>query len=250
MGQKSIPQSIRLDYLKNWNSNWVSEKKDYSKIFFFDYTLNAYLQSYLKKNKIKVNFIKIIKQDKIINVYLNLYQFSKKKSSNLNILIKKDIDNYLKYLNLPFSSKVHIVNSTLRNLKIGYIFYKKFKKFKRIPSQYYSFINLSYIAFYTQNIELITKFLVEKLKNVKKHRWYLKNINRILNKQFSTFDNCIGYKLQLKGRVNTSARSKKIVIKNGKTPLNTLKYKVKYDFKEVLTPRGVCSVKLWLFYIK
>ena len=40
----------------------------------------------------------------------------------------------------------------------------------------------------------------------------------------------------------------KIVMKSGKTPLNTLKYNVKYDYKEVLTPYGICSLKIWLFY--
>ena len=113
---------------------------------------------------------------------------------------------------------------------------------------FYSFINVSYVAFYTQSAELISTYLVKNLQKNPKHRQYLQNIDKVLNKQFNIFDNCLGYKIELKGRVNGAARSRKISLKSGKAPLTTLKYKIKYDFKEILTPYGICSLKVWLFF--
>lgn len=251
MGQKTIPQSLRLDHLKNWNSDWVVDKENYSKVFYLDFTLRQYLLQFGKKNNLNINNISIEKNDKYVNIYLNLYNFKPTENSSLNNLendIKKDLNNYLVYLKLPYLSKVFVINSTIGNLKIGYLFYKKFQKFPLMAMHFYSFINLSYVAFYTQSAQLIGNYLVENLQKIPKHRQYLKNINKILQKQYNIFGNCLGYKIQFKGRVNGLERSKKIVIQSGKAPLNTLKYKVKYDFQEVLTPYGICSLKTWLFY--
>ncbi len=249
MGQKTIPQSLRLDHLKNWNSNWISEKNDYSKLFYFDYTLREYITKICKKDNLNISKINIKKNNQYLEIYLSFYLYKEKK--NITEKLQKDIDAYLLYLNLPFSSRVYIINNTIGNLNIKSMFYKNFKnkkKLSRINSNFYNFINTSYIAFYTQSVELISDYLIKDLKRIPKHRQYLNNINKILIKQYNIFENCLGYKIQLKGRVNGRERSNKIVMKSGKTPLNTLKYNIKYDYKEILTPYGICSLKIWLFY--
>mgnify|MGYP000559849655 CR=1 FL=1 len=68
------------------------------------------------------------------------------------------------------------------------MFYKNFKnkkKLARINSNFYNFINTSYVAFYTQSVELISNYLIKDLKRIPKHRQYLNNINRILIKQYN-----------------------------------------------------------------
>jgi len=251
MGQKTIPQSLRLNALKNWKSDWVLEKKNYSKLFYFEYTLRQYLQKLCKKNNLYINKIKVRKNLDCLNIYLHFYDLKDKENFFLVFLKKKfelDLNQYLITLTLPFSAKVFIINSTLGNLKIGYLFYEKFKNFPLMELQFYSFVNLSYMAFYTKSSYLINVYLVKNLQKIPKHRQYLRNINKILYKQFCGFDNCLGYKLHFKGRVNGYKRSKKMILKAGKAPLNTLNCKVTYDFQEVLTPHGICSLKTWLFF--
>lgn len=253
MGQKTIPQSLRLDNLKNWNSNWITEKKDYSKLFYLDHSLRQYLQKFCQKNELNINNLNIEKHGKYLNIYINIYNFKENKINSLKNFendLEKSINKYLNYLNLNYISKVYLINVTMGNLKIGYTFYKQFRKFPSMAMHFYSFINVSYIAFYTQSVEMISNYLVKNLQKLPKHRQYLNNIDKILNKQYQIFDNCLGYKIELKGRVNGLARSRKIFIKSGKTPLNTLKYNVKYDVKEILTPYGICSLKVWLFFKK
>jgi len=249
MGQKTIPQSLRLDYLKNWNSDWINEKNDYSKLLYFDCTLREYITKICKRDDLNLSKINIKKNNQHIEIYLSFYKNNLNK--DLIMELQKNVDVYLSYLNLPFSSRIYILNNTIGNLNIKSMFYSNFKsrkKLSRINPSFYSFINTSYVAFYTQSVELISNYLVKDLKRIPRHRQYLNNINKILIKQYNIFDNCLGYKLQLKGRVNGKERSNKIVIKSGKTPLNTLKYNIKYDYKDILTPYGICSLKIWLFY--
>ena len=249
MGQKTIPQSLRLDYLKNWNSDWINEKNDYSKLLYFDCTLREYITKICKRDDLNLSKINIKKNNQHIEIYLSFYKNNLNK--DLIMELQKNVDVYLSYLNLPFSSRIYILNNTIGNLNIKSMFYSNFKsrkKLSRINPSFYSFINTSYVAFYTQSVELISNYLVKDLKRIPRHRQYLNNINKILIKQYNIFDNCLGYKLQLKGRVNGKERSNKIVIKSGKTPSNTLKYNIKYDYKDILTPYGICSLKIWLFY--
>ena len=50
MAQKVIPISFRLNKLKNWESSWISEKKDYSKFLHFDLELRKYVETLFTKN--------------------------------------------------------------------------------------------------------------------------------------------------------------------------------------------------------
>jgi len=257
MGQKTIPQSLRLDYLKNWNSNWVDNKINYSKLLFLDYSLRNFIKKLCKRHNLNINNIYIEKKINYLNIYIKIYNISKNDNQILSFLktnIEITLQKYTKHLNLVLIPKVVIIPITLANLNIGYRFYKNFKKYKkynpfyRMGVSYYSFINLSYVAFYTQSAELISTYLIKDLQKNPKHRQYLNNINKILKKQYQIYDNCLGYKIELKGRVNGAARSRKIAIQLGKVSLNTLKHNIKYDFKEILTPYGICSLKVWLFF--
>lgn len=253
MGQKTIPQSLRLNSLKNWNSNWILNSTNYPKLVYLELTLSQYIQKFCKRNNVFINKIKLQKTDNYLHVYLHFYDLKVKETSFLNKL-KMDLNiyltKYLKNLQLPLSPKILIINATFRNLEIGYIFYQKFKKFPLMPLHFYSFVNLSYMGFYLKNAQLITSYLVKNLQKIPKHKQYLQNINKILYKQYLIFGNCLGYKIQFKGRINGHARSKKLVFQAGKAPLNTLNCIISYNFQEVLTPHGMCSLKTWLFFKK
>ena len=59
----------------------------------------------------------------------------------------------------------------------------------------------------------------------------------------------IGYKLQIKGRINGSKRKRKNTFQEGCIPLNSLNKDIKYTFDEFITKTGICSLKMW-FYLK
>jgi ribosomal protein S3 len=59
----------------------------------------------------------------------------------------------------------------------------------------------------------------------------------------------LGYKLQVKGRLNRSKRKRKFTYQEGQIPLSTLNKNIQYTFDEFITKSGICSIKMW-FYLK
>jgi ribosomal protein S3 len=60
--------------------------------------------------------------------------------------------------------------------------------------------------------------------------------------------NLLGYKLQIKGRINNSKRKRKLVFQEGKIPLNSLEKSIQQTFDEFKTKSGICSIKMWFYY--
>ena len=248
MGQKVIPQSLRLDKLKNWNSNWVCDKNSYSKFFYFEYTLEQYLKNYGKNKDFRVTDVHIKQNNIYLDINLNVFIINKKNDNIVYELIKDTeivVKKYLKSLGFNFIPRINILNYNWVFPKLKPMFTSKNKRY---PFTVFRFLGVLHVGIFTKNISLITNFLIDNLKKNPRHRQYLYNMNKIIKERYKTFNNCLGYKIQLKGRINGASRSRKLVLNEGKTPLNTLKYIVKYDFKEVVTPSGVCSLKLWIFY--
>ncbi len=59
----------------------------------------------------------------------------------------------------------------------------------------------------------------------------------------------LGYKLQIKGRINGSKRKRKNTFQEGCIPLSTLNKDIKYTFDEFITKAGICSLKMWFYLI-
>ena len=250
MGQKIIPQSLRLNKLKNWNSNWIGDKNNYSKFFYFEYTLEQYLKRYGKRKGFHVTEVNIKQNNIYLDININAFIIDNKNEDLCLKLIEdtKDIiKNYLNKLELNYIPRINVLNYNFIFPILKPLFASKGKKY---PFLIFRFLAILHIGIFTKNISLITNFLIDNLKKNPRHRQYIFKMNKIIKARYMTFRNCLGYKLQFKGRINGASRSKKLVLCEGKTPLNTLKYDVKYDFKEVITPSGVCSLKLWIFYKK
>lgn len=88
------------------------------------------------------------------------------------------------------------------------------------------------------------------MKNKKRHKKLISNIEKDLKNLFLLYPFFIGYKLQLKGKINGKKRSKKWIIQKGKLPLNTFKTNIYYDMQHINTPSGICCIKVWLCFLK
>ncbi len=51
MGQKIIPISLRLKDKKNWHSQWIVDKKNYSEILHFDLEVRKYIETLFNNKK-------------------------------------------------------------------------------------------------------------------------------------------------------------------------------------------------------
>lgn len=58
----------------------------------------------------------------------------------------------------------------------------------------------------------------------------------------------LGYKIQIKGRINGSKRKRKNIFQEGRIPLSSLNKDIKYTFDEFITKAGICSLKMWFYF--
>ena len=250
MGQKIIPISLRLNKNKNWHSKWVIEKNEYSNLLHFDLEIRKYFENIFNYKKIRLIKLNVVKTSKNINVQVYIHQHPKDFYILSYNKIINNLNNYYKNHNIKLFIK-NIKIDDLKKLKktIGKIF-RFIKKTNKINYNTRKMIyNFSY-ALYTKNISMISQFIKQNLEKKKSHKKQIKLINNILQEFFKIFSNFLGYRLQLKGRLNGSKRKKKLVYQKGKIPLNTLKYNIKYNFNEFKTPSGICSIKFWVFLKK
>ena len=250
MGQKVIPISLRLQKKENWNSKWTVEKKDYSPLLHFDLEIRKYFENILNFKKFKLIKLNIIKNSNNINIYIYLHQYSR---SFYNLSYPKIIN----HLNLYYPNhhiKLFIKKVKVRDLNrlkrmIGTIMYFIKKENRMNLNIRRMCYNISF-ALYTKNINMISNIIKQNLERKKSHKKHIRIINNVMQSFFKIFKNFLGYRLQLKGRLNGSKRKKKFVYQKGKIPLNTLKHNIQYHFNEFKTPSGICSIKLWVFLIK
>ncbi len=252
MGQKIIPISLRLKNKKNWHSQWIVEKENYSQILHFDLELRKYLETLLNNKKISTLQIKINKISKNLYIYIFVHNTFKtnilKNQSNILIHLNSYLNN--KYNIKLFFLKSHIkINNYQKNLKFYIYKYLKKKKKRLKDKKILKFLSICQIAFALGKVDIISKYIIRTIKKKKIHRGYLNFINKILKEYFKMNSKILGYKLQIKGRVNGSKRKRKYVYQEGQIPLSSLNKNIQYTFNEFITKSGVCSIKMW-FYLK
>lgn len=250
MGQKIIPISLRLNKNENWHSKWAVEKKEYPNLLHFDLEIRKYFENIFNYKNFKLIKLNVVKTSKNINIYVYIHQHPQ----NFYKLPYNKIINNLNLYYKNHNIKLFIKSVKLDDLKklkktVGKIF-RFIKKTNKVNYNIRKMIyNFSY-ALYTKNISIISQFIKQSLEKKKSHKKQIRLINNILQEFFKMFSNFLGYRLQFKGRLNGSKRKKKIVYQEGKIPLNTLKYDIKYHLNEFKTPSGICSIKFWVFLKK
>lgn len=261
MGQKIIPISLRLNKRKNWETTWVSNKTNYAFLLHLFLELQKYFIYFFKNNYLEFINLKIKKKAKNIIIYIFLNKKIKKKNIYFFFFERQieQIRNLLNFFYKEYNFKIiiYIENKIKKNifskkkkkkiLKTIYFLIKKKNKKRNINKQ---IIYNLYWSFIYQNINFILFSIKKRLEKKKIHKKIIYNINNIFDVFYKQLPNIIGYKIQFKGRLNGYRRKKKIVYQKGNMPLNSLKYNIKYSFDEFQTPSGICSIKLWILFIK
>ena len=263
--QKNI---LNLSKIKYFIKSSVTLKKNLQ-LFFF-----TLLNKLFKKFFLKNFFYKTIFLKKFLNIKKQkTTKNSKKKKwvalSKQNFVNKKSIKNFLsKITNLKI--KLIFIN-TLSFTKFFYIIsenkkkknkekYNVFKlqkimlsKFKYNAIFIKDFIHLTFINVLLKNPLSIVKFIAEQFKRLPKNRKQLKLLTfinqslKILCQQRKEF---LGFKFQLKGRLNRRNRTHRWNFQKGILPIQTYKTRVEFGYSEGFTRSGLIGIKLWFFYKK
>jgi len=206
---------------------------------------NSITNQYSPINKqIIISVSKILKK--------NLKTEQKVKNSNI-------IQNKIQEDLIVFKNKLKLYKKTLLLAPPTLIYNKYLKLYKRSVLRqmgrfkwlrhFYLSIKIVNRATFLQNAGLLAKFCAWQIKKDKRHRYFIFFITEVVRRFFKYRPQIYGLRLLFKGRIQGSTRSKKVLKKFGKTPLQSLYIKIDYSIQEALTRYGICSIKVWFCYI-
>lgn len=208
MGQKANINSLHLSRTKDWNSVWYTNNKEYPKVLIED----LIMLNYLKSCSISLETTEVVK--------VRICRLSKDVIINLQLTTKLDTDSV---------SKLKEIVSNLNKI---------FPNFERV------FIFSKVLTSNDLNIEPvhISKKIARLIENRVRFRSFL--IKNLINQ---TFEACSGIKVSCKGRLNGADMASSDFITVGSIPFQTLKAKIDYGFSVANTPKGLQSIKVWVY---
>jgi len=208
MGQKANINSLHLSRTKDWNSVWYTNNKEYSKTLVED----LIMLNYLKSCSLSSELTEVVK--------IRICRLSKDVIINLQLTTKLDTNSV---------SKLKEIVSNLNKI---------FPNFERV------FIFSKVLTSNDLNIEpvYISKKISRLIENRVRFRSFL--IKNLINQ---TFEACSGIKVLCKGRLNGADMASSDFITVGSIPFQTLKAKIDYGFSVANTPKGLQSIKVWVY---
>jgi ribosomal protein S3 len=288
MAQKTDQKILRLN--NNWNYKYFEKKSlDTNKYVYQNLNITNFVKQILKYNNIIMNNIKILKNDHtVLHIYISYFTTidyltlkAKKSISNNNLvyfkikyqesLINNNFKNifnftpslistilYSLYLYTNKKSKIILTvdninkKKTAQKQEIKFI-KKSLLKLKRYKNNnfFISGITLLYtITKKLNSINLLTQFIANNLKTVKRHKFFFKFIKNslsiLLQNPLSVLK---GVKIKVTGRVNGRPRAKHLIILIGSgVPCLTLKSNIDYQRITAFTSKGTIGIKIWAYY--
>ena len=208
MGQKANINSLHLTRNIDWNCVWYSNEKEYPSILIEDITILNYLKSCDVLNKgSEVLKVRICRISK--NIVIDIQSTNSLQTDSLSLL-KKVVANLKKYF-LGFE-RVFIVSKVLNSNEL------------KVDSVH------------------ISKKIAGLIENRVRFKSYL--IKNLINQ---TAEVCKGIKVSCKGRMNGADMASSDFLSVGSIPFQTLKAKINYGFSVANTPKGLMSIKVWVY---
>lgn len=247
MGLKVNAHGFRLNNSRNWNSIWYGERK-YPVYLQEDFLIREYIRRKLHKSFILGSCVIHRTINNKIYIYLKVY-----------------LPKYIRYhKRLRFYRKLPKFIHNLTNLQVFLrvqcykIRPKKRRRFKKLSYRWRKFFRLNKflkIMLYKPNAELIANYLKLEVEGSykEKHSQILRFIKlfifskKRLKKRLNKIV-ILGMKIELKGRLNRRARSRKQVIQFGRLPLNNLNIPIQFARSHAITRFGVCGIKVWVAF--
>lgn len=231
--------------INNKNQSFLNKHlKDSS---FFHFNLKKYLKLIIKHHNGIIN--SIICKQKSNFLIISIFIQTEKNIKDFNVnKIENSINLYLKSFNYPLKSKIYIIAINMKVLQCGRTYSHIFKYYK--TRKRHNLLYLTNIAIYTKNANLLNFILVKNLKKTRRHKQYLRNFNSMLITLFKFYSNSpfLGYKIQLKGRINGIARSNKFVIEQGSVSKTSFNSNIIFDSQSIPTSFGIMNIKTWLVF--
>lgn len=247
MGQKVNSIGLRLRNRRKWDSKWFTDK-GYSDLFYRDYITTNYLTQVFEKHDILISRCIIKRSLNRTYIFLYLYLVTTKGSNFLddaNIKVK-EVKKTLEKLN---KSEVNLSVLNTDNISLDLWLGRK-----KVTAQLSSFQTRKYFeetlmlvnsATAIKSAPLLARFLARQLETIFQHTQYIDFTKKVLAKLMELRSELLGIRVQWKGRLSGSDRSKKESFQQGQIPLHTIDAKIDYGYSPAFTIYGTCGIKVW-----
>ena len=268
MGQKINPISLRLKANLIENTKWCITK-NYADGLQSDLQIRKYLENYLDKKNILLGGTQVKRGRSKLEVFTYIYPMSN--SGRENSLTEEDInklkdvistfslspvDLYFVNIQTLFPSKVFIqslvrqnkiAKNNLQFLQFRNSLLKKFRRYQNRP-YFQEIFDVLEASILTRNVNLFAKYVSLHLGKDTRHNFFLDFVNKVIREYVLFYPSLSGIRLQVKGRINGSERSRKEVFQTGNISLQTATNKLNYCCTSAFTVYGTCGLKVWMSF--
>lgn len=268
MSRKVNPLSLRLGHSKTWDSSWFATRKQkaksYAEQLHRDLEIRRLLQHFFEeKSGIVVGFIGIHTSSQLVSdkvpgerrrytswkeetdhtyhIHVVLHSMgSKVDYIRIKDLLHKAFPGYNFMLYVEDYAMGQDRNSLLRTLESSH------GRSNMRGVQMDSLLCLFVASLESGKSKFLCDALKSQLERTPIHLSILDAMDRVLETAYEMgeFQGC---RIQLKGRLNGSERSRLEQIQHGRVPLQTLSAPIDHSMGEFHTPFGICSIRVWLY---
>jgi small subunit ribosomal protein S3 len=246
MGKKSNAIGSRLGQNQKWKSSWHGEKRVYKDLLHRDFHLQDYLTSFYEgKGYLLADFF-LERSHKQTEIKILL--FAKEKALPLKAgASPQQILPFLSRIEggkvslkvLPLNGKKNNGRPSLLQRQLGAY---RFRPYFKEGLQAFD------LSLRHRSAGLLAKYISQELGKHPRHYPFLDFVGRSLRLFKEKYPSLQGLRVEVKGRLQASARSRKYSLRLGRNPLQTLSQQVDYRYQPAFTPYGVCGVHIWLFF--
>jgi len=195
MSQTTNSTSLRLVTAKNWKSDWISTKKDYSQFVIFDLAIRKYIQVICTTKRLNCHKFIFKKESNRIVIYVSLFDYIWKKQPK-----KKEFKGK-KYLNnRKFNNFKNRKNINVKKIKIDFLQNLKNRKIQRSTKKNILKINMfllnAYLTKYVLTLglpfEVNIFFITSRFRDYHVHQIFYEVLQKLRKLQiFSPFLNIL-----------------------------------------------------------
>lgn len=247
-----------------WNSDWYSKNQN-SILFFEDELIKQYLKNIFENRGFFFKRVMIKRNAKKLFIFVEIFgnpyfKYALPKANRKfvkfhRILKLKNIRQFLKSFseksvflsiqNLFLLNRVH--RNFMRRLRGQFFRYKRYRFTLTILGIFNIVLRTKGASFFTRILSYELQFLEKKRKN--KVVWrFVSFLSKLIDSLKSQNASLHGARLQIVGRFRGSKRPKKVRLRYGQVPFNTLRAHIDYSYSPAITLNGTFGIKAWFCY--
>ena len=246
MGQKVNAIGLRLGVNRNWDSKWFAERK-YASSLHKDLITTEFLTRVYEKEGILVS--RVIMKRTFDTTYIFLHLYSPAEGLVDKVVNKATLDKTLT-----------TINGTEVELKIVDVLQytkKRMKTIREISMELAAYRSRKYFneslqvigtGMIVKSALLLSKYFASQIEKDFRHNQFIDFVKKVLPLFLEKLPEVQGVRIQFKGRLNGSDRSKTQWFKYGQIPFHTLKERIDFGYTPAFTLYGVCGIKVWICF--